>query len=211
MSDLDRRDALKLIGLIAAAPTFSVACSSDPPTDAVGTEPTSARTQPRPDTYEFGFFTDHELESVRALVDWIIPADDRSGSATDAGVPAFIDSILTDDSLENRDEQQRAFRGGLAWIDYACLDRFDAPFPECSEEEQRALIEAVAWPDAADPEMEPGVTFFNSLRNLTATGFFTSKMGMEDLQYRGNQYVAEWTGCPDEVHEHIGLNAAAEA
>jgi hypothetical protein len=205
MSTLDRRDALKLIGLMAAAPTFSVSCSTERSGEPTpGAEPAS--TAPDPNSYTFQLFTDHELETVRVLVDWIIPADERSGSATDAGVPAFIDFILTDEKLDDRTEQQTAFRGGLAWIDYECLDRFNRPFVECTDKQQEALIEAIAWPEAAAPDMKPGVTFFNSLRNLTASGFFTSKMGMEDLKYRGNRYVAEWTGCPDEVHEHVGLS-----
>ncbi len=206
MSTLDRRNALKLLGLMAAAPTFAVSCSPDDrESPTPGAE--SAATHPRPEDYERQFLTDHEFDTVRVLVDWIIPADDRSGSATDAGVPEFIDFILTDEQLPDRQAQQTAFRGGLAWVDYECLDRFGSPFVECSEEQQQTLIEAVAWPEEAEPGMEPGVTFFNSLRDLTASGFFSSKMGMEDLQYRGNRHVSEWTGCPDEVHAHVGLSA----
>lgn len=204
MSTLNRRDALKLIGLMAAAPTFSVACSTDD-VERTRQGAEAPPTQPRPDTYERQFLTDHEYETVRALVDWIIPEDDRSGSATDAGVPEFIDFILTDEKLDDRKEQQTAFRGGLAWVDYECIERFDQSFVECTSAEQQELLDAIAWPENAEPAMRPGVEFFNSLRDLTASGFFTSKMGMNDLQYRGNRYVAEWTGCPNEVHEHIGL------
>ncbi|WP_103020279.1 gluconate 2-dehydrogenase subunit 3 family protein [Salinibacter altiplanensis] len=207
MSDLSRRDALKLLGLMAAAPTFSVACSSEEVQRAREQQSQSAPTQPEPQDYDRRLFTDHEHETVCVLVDWIIPADDRSGSATDAGVPAFIDFILTDEALPDRDEQQAAFRGGLAWVDYTCLDRHDAPFIECTEAQQQALLDDIAWPEAAGPTMRPGVEFFNSLRDLTASGFFSSEMGMEDLQYQGNQFVAEWTGCPDRVIQHIGLDA----
>ena len=209
MSDLDRRDALKLLGLMAAAPTFSVACSSEDVQQARNRQPQSATTQPNPQEYDRQLFTDHEFETVRVLADWIIPADDRSGSASDAGVPSFIDFILTDEKLSDREEQQTAFRGGLAWIDYECIDRHGAPFVECNEKQQQALLDDIAWPEAADDAMRPGVRFFNSLRDLTASGFFSSKMGMEDLQYQGNRYVAEWTGCPDEVLEHAGLEAAS--
>lgn len=205
MSQIERRDALKLIGLMAAAPTFAVSCTSEDVERASG--PESASTAPDPEGYERQLFTKHEYETVRVLVDWIIPADERSGSATDAGVPEFIDFILTDEKLRNRDEAQKAFRGGLAWLEYECLERFNVPFVECSEKEQQTVIEAVAWPEQAKPQMKPGVTFFNSLRDLTASGFFSSKMGVEDLQYRGNQYVEEWTGCPEEVLQHIGLQA----
>lgn len=202
---MQRRDALKLIGLMAAAPTFAVSCSTENGERSRG--PESASTAPDPATYTRQLFTNHEFETVRALVDWIIPADERSGSATDAGVPEFIDFILTDEKLRDREEAQTSFRGGLAWFDYECLERFDGPFVECNEQQQREIIEAVAWPEQAEPRMEPGVTFFNSLRDFTASGFFSSKMGVEDLQYMGNQYVEEWTGCPDEVHERIGLQA----
>lgn len=206
MSTLNRRDALKLLGIMAAAPTFSVSCTSENVQEA-RQQTDSVPTRPQPDTYDRQFLTDHEHQTVRVLVDWIIPADDRSGSATDAGVPAFIDFILTDEKLENRQEQQTAFRGGLAWIDYECIDRFNAPFVECSETQQQELLDAIAWPEAADPSMQPGVTFFNSLRDLTASGFFSSKMGMEDLEYQGNRVVTEWTGCPDEVLSHVGVSA----
>jgi hypothetical protein len=209
MSDLDRRDALKLLGLMAAAPTFSVACSSEDVQQARNQQPQSAATQPNPQEYDLQLFTDHEFETVQVLADWIIPADDRSGSATDAGVPAFIDFILTDEKLNDREEQQTAFRGGLAWVDYECIDRHGAPFVECNEKQQQALLDDIAWPETADDAMQPGVEFFNSLRDLTASGFFSSKIGMDDLQYQGNQYVAEWTGCPDEVLDHIGLDPAS--
>lgn len=207
MSTLNRRDALKLIGLMAAAPAFSVACSTEEAEEIPDVETGSGTTAPNPDTYERQLLSDHEYETVRMLVDWIIPADERSGSATDAGVPEFIDFTLTDEKLGNRDEAQRAFRGGLAWIDYECLERFDRPFVECSEKQQRTLIEAIAWPEAAEPAMQPGVEFFNTLRDLTASGFFSSKMGVEDLKYQGNKFVTEWTGCPDEVLEHVGVSA----
>jgi hypothetical protein len=209
MSDLHRRDALKLLGLMAAAPTFSVACSSEDVQQARNQQPQSAATQPNPQEYDLRLFTDHEFETVQVLADWIIPADDRSGSATDAGVPSFIDFILTDERLSDREEQQTAFRGGLAWIDYECIDRHGAPFIECNEKQQQALLDDIAWPEAADDAMQPGVNFFNSLRDLTASGFFSSKMGMDDLQYQGNQFVSEWTGCPDEVLEHVGVDAAS--
>jgi len=208
MSDLNRRDALKLLGLMAAAPTFSVACSSEEVQRAREQQAQQAPTRPEPQNYELQLFTDHEFETVRTLTDWIIPADDRSGSATDAGVPTFIDFILTDEQLPDREEQQTAFRGGLAWIDYTCLDRHDAPFVECTEAQQQALLDDIAWPEVADAAMQPGVEFFNSLRDLTASGFFSSKMGVQDLQYQGNQFVAEWTGCPDEVLRDIGLEEA---
>ncbi len=211
MPNMERRDALKLIGLMAAAPTFAFSCtpSEDSGYSEQLDERTEAQQRPGPD-YERQFFTDHEYETVRTLVDYVIPADDRSGSATDARVPEFMDSVMVDELLwteTEREERKTAMRGGLAWLDYQCLERYDNPFIDCTDSERRELLDLIAWPEQAPSDMQAGVEFFNSFRDLTASGFFSSKMGVEDLQYIGNTAVESWTGCPDEVHEHVGLEA----
>jgi len=203
---MERRDALKLMALMAAAPTFSFACTGDEASsDAAPDSGLSGATKPGPE-YAKQFFTDHEMRTVRLLADWVIPADERSGSATDARVPAFIDHVMADELMGDPEPRQTSMRGGLAWVDYQCLQRFDALFADCSKAQQQALLDDIAWPDAAPDGMEPGVEFFNSFRNLVATGFFSSKMGVEDLGYIGNAYVQEWTGCPDDVLDHLGVN-----
>jgi len=152
------------------------------------------------EAYQPQFFTAHEWETVRVLVDMIIPADERSGSATDAGVPEFMDFIMID-----MPERQEAMRKGLAWLDAHCRLRHGKDFLSASDAERRAVLDEIAWPRRARPEVAEGVAFFNSFRDLTATGFFTSKMGMEDLRYMGNTYVAEWTGCPPEALAKLGV------
>jgi gluconate 2-dehydrogenase gamma chain len=147
------------------------------------------------------FFTVHEYATVRVLVDMIIPKDERSGSATDAGVPEFMDFIMIDQPLN-----QVAMRGGLAWLDRECLRRFDKTFVDSTGAECSAVLDDIAWPHKARPEFSHGVAFFNAFRDLTASGFFTTRMGMiEDLQYMGNRYVAEWTGCPPEALAKLGV------
>lgn len=147
------------------------------------------------------FFTPHEWATVRVLVDIIIPKDERSGSATDAGVPEFIDFIVMDQEL-----RQTAMRGGLAWLDRECQGRFDKTFLDCTGQERTAVLDDIAWPLRARPELSHGVIFFSSFRDLTATGFWTSRMGLDDLQYIGNTYVPEWTGCPDECLTRLGVS-----
>lgn len=146
------------------------------------------------------FFTRHEYATVNVLVDLIIPKDERSGSATDAGVPAFMDFMMID-----QPGRQTAMRGGLAWLDHECVRRFDKTFVACTNAERNQVLDDIAWPQKARPEMSQGAAFFSSFRDLTASGFFTTKMGFTDLQYMGNRYVPEWTGCPDEVLKKIGL------
>ena len=148
------------------------------------------------------FFTAHEYATVMLLVDLIIPKDERSGSATDAGVPQFMDFMMIDQPA-----RQTAMRGGLAWLDRECLSRFDKNFLSCAPAQRTQVLDDIAWPGKAKPEMRHGVAFFNSFRDLTASGFFTTKMGFDDLQYLGNRYVAEWTGCPTEVLKRLGINS----
>src|SRR5688572_27835339 len=146
------------------------------------------------------FFTAHEYATVRLLVDLIIPKDERSGSATDAGVPEFMDFMMVDQPA-----RQTAMRGGLAWIDRECLRRYDKPFTACAAGERTAVLDDIAWPQRARPEHSHGTAFFTSFRDLTASGFWTTRMGIDDLQYLGNVGVAEWKGCPEEVVKRLGL------
>jgi gluconate 2-dehydrogenase gamma chain len=146
------------------------------------------------------FFTEHEMKTIAILADIIIPADAHSGSATDAGVPDFIEFIVKD-----MPHLQTPMRGGLRWLDYQCLQRYGKDFASCSQAEQMEMVDEIAWPNKAKPEMEPGVAFFNLMRNLTATGFFTSEMGIKDLGYVGNR-PNFWDGVPDDVLKQFGLS-----
>lgn len=150
--------------------------------------------------FQAEFFTAHEYQTVRVLVDLILPRDARSGSATDAGVPEFMDFMMID-----RPDGQTRMRGGLAWLDAECRERFGAGFIACSDEQRRELLNLIAWPDRAPAELSHGVAFFNMFRDLTSSGFWSSRMGVEDLRYIGNTYVAEWHGCPVEQLRKIGL------
>jgi len=138
-----------------------------------------------------GFFTPTELQTVRVLSDLIVPRDDHSGSATDAGVPEFLDFVLTE-----WPEHQTPIRGGLAWLDRESMRRAGKPFREISGPEQTALLDEIAYPARARPGMKAGVEFFNHFRDLVLSGFYSSKEGVKDLGYMGNTFVAEWKGCP---------------
>jgi gluconate 2-dehydrogenase gamma chain len=151
------------------------------------------------------FFTPHEWDTVRVLVDLIIPRDERSGSATDAGVPEFMDFIMQDQPV-----RQTAMRGGLAWLDLECQKRHDKTFLACTAAERSSVLDDIAWPQRAKAELSHGVAFFNSFRDLTAAGFWTSRMGIEDLQYMGNRSVPRWNGCPEEALKKLGVSYPTE-
>lgn len=201
---MDRRESIKTLALVPLATALGwstpVQAERRAVNDMKGLGPDPAQAGGTPYEYENvpKFFTDHEFETVGVLSDWVIPADDRSGSATDANVPAFIDFMMIDQPW-----RQTAIRGGLAWMDGETNARFDAPFVDCSEAQQQELLDVIAYPESAPEEMRHGVQFFNHFRDLVASGFWTTQMGIEDLGYVGNQFVQEWTGCPDEVQQAI--------
>ncbi|MFI5153377.1 MAG: gluconate 2-dehydrogenase subunit 3 family protein [Chitinophagales bacterium] len=145
------------------------------------------------------FFTPEEMATIAILADIIIPKDEVSGSATDAKVPEFIEFIVKD-----MPEHQTPMRGGLRWLDMQCLKRFEKAFKDCSQRQQMEIVDAMAWPKKAKPEMAQGVSFFNLMRNLTATGFYTTEMGIKDVGYIGNQ-PNNWNGVPEDVLKKYNL------
>ena len=145
------------------------------------------------------FFTTHEMATITVLADIIIPKDEVSGSASEAGVPAFIEFIVKD-----MPQHQTPIRGGLKWLDLECFERYQKAFKDCDVKQQLEMVDAIAYPEKAKPEMKQGVAFFNLMRNLTATGFYTSEMGVKDIGYAGNQ-PNQWTGVPDDVLKQYNL------
>lgn len=145
------------------------------------------------------FFTAEEMATITILGDIIIPRDDVSGSASDAKVPDFIEFIVKDVP-----EHQTPLRGGLRWLDMQCLNRFGKPFKDCTRPQQLQVVDDIAYPKKAKPEMAQGVAFFTLMRNLTATGFYTSEIGVKDIGYIGNVPTV-WKGVPDDVLKQYGL------
>jgi len=198
MTEINRRAMLQLLG---SAPVVAGLTWTDAEAAQAAQAAKSTQAARRAGTaYKPKFFNAHEWATINVLVDIIIPKDERSGSATEAGVPVFMDFLLDD-----QPNRQTAMRGGLAWIDLECQDRYDKRFLECTADERTAVLDDIAWPQKAKPEFAHGVAFFNSFRDLTASGFWSSKMGVEDLQYKGNVMVAEWKGCPPDALKKLGL------
>jgi hypothetical protein len=145
------------------------------------------------------FFTANEMATITILGDIIIPKDAVSGSASDAKVPDFIEFIVKD-----MPEHQVPMRGGLRWLDMQCLKRYEKGFKDCSHTQQMEMVDEIAWPKKAKPGMHQGVNFFNLMRNLTATGFYTSEIGGKDVGYMGN-VPNQWNGVPDDVLKQYNM------
>jgi gluconate 2-dehydrogenase gamma chain len=206
---MDRRKSLKVFALTAFSGGVLVeACKSSDKKktlEDVKTGKLNFDRQPEEQTIHEKnlatiFFTEHEMATITVLADIIIPKDDVSGSATDAEVPAFIEYIVKD-----KPENQTPMRGGLRWLDMQSMRMFGKSFVDASAQEQIKLVDEIAYPEKAKPEFQQGVSFFNRMRNLTATGFYTTEMGVKDVGYLGNT-PNQWNGVPDDVLKQYGLS-----
>jgi gluconate 2-dehydrogenase gamma chain len=204
---MNRRESLKALG-IGTLSASALLAGCKPATENKGSQgDTLVETTGRED-FEIArdkalsqetFFDAHETATITLLADVIIPKDQHSGSASDAKVADFIEFIVKDEP-----EHQLPMRGGLKWLDVESLNRFDKDFINCSVQQQKAILDDIAYPMQAKPKMQPGVAFFNKMRDLTAIGFFTSKIGIADLGYKGNT-PGKWEGVPLDVLKQYGL------
>jgi len=206
---MKRRESIKLIitGAVAAPAVITGCHTGDKKADATAEPVFSLDRNPAEIENEkrilaMGkFFTDHEMATLSILADIIIPADEVSGSATEAKVPEFIEFIVKD-----MPAHQTPLRGGLRWLDVHCMNRFEKPFKDCTHNQQLEVIDEIAYPERKiKPGMEQGVAFFSKLRDLVATGFYTSPIGVKDIGYLGNT-PTQWNGVPDDVLKQYGLS-----
>jgi gluconate 2-dehydrogenase subunit 3-like protein len=188
---VSRRDIFQILGAVPAV--AAVEAHSHMHT---GQEEPTAPKGP----YKRQTFDDHQWETVKVLCDLIIPADERSVSASQAGVPEFMDDWITfrTEQEGNMDLRAEIF-GGLMWLDHESNRLFEKTFVGASVDQQKQLLDRVAYPGKAAKDDSPWVAFFTRFRGLTVGGFFSSKQGVADLPYLGNRAVAEWKGCDPKV------------
>jgi len=207
---MDRRKSLKAIALgTLSTGVLLEGCGTDPKTDKKAELPKTAGNEFTIDRAKEElerdralmskkFFTEHEMATITILGDIIIPKDDVSGSASEAGVPAFIDFIVQD-----MPQHQTPVRGGLRWLDMESFKRFEKSFVDADEKQRIEIVDEIAYPKKAKPTMKQGVAFFSLMRNLVSTGFYTSEIGVKDLGYAGN-LPNKWNGVPDDVLKKYG-------
>jgi hypothetical protein len=174
------------------------------------TTPNQPATQQRPGEEGGGgarrkFFTARELRTAAVLADDIIPRDERSGSATDAGVLNYIDFHMS--VPETTEEARTAMHGGLRWIDTESQRRFGVRYHLARPEQRHQLLDDIAVPVAqAKPEMRHGAAWFSNFRSQVGAGFFSSAMGWKDLQYKGNVFNPSWNGCPQPALDKLQVS-----
>ncbi|SEM64019.1 Gluconate 2-dehydrogenase subunit 3 [bacterium A37T11] len=207
---MNRRETLKALGL-AAAGTGLLISSCGPETKTNADKGATVKVPEKlPGVQDFEqernnklnaehFFNEHEMATITVLADIIIPKDAVSGSASEAGVPAFIEFIVKD-----MPDHQIPMRGGLKWLDVQAFKSYGKAFADCSEKDQIALVDQIAYPAQAKPGMQQGVSFFSRMRELTLSGFYTSEIGVKDIGYVGN-LPGIWDGVPKDVLDQYGF------
>ena len=198
MSEINRRQMLSALG---AAPVVAFTWT-ELEARVAGERAQQARAEAAAagQPYAPKFFTAAEFATLTVLADLILPRDARSGSASEAGTLEFIDFIVGE-----QPNRQVPMRGGLAWLNAECQQRFEKTFLDAADAERRQVLDDIAWPAKARPEVSHGVAFFNTLRDLVASGFWSSRMGMNDIGYMGNR-VSAWDGAPAAVLQKLGVS-----
>ena len=195
---LERRNFLKLATTVPAAAVISGASLASGVARAMApqSEDESRVTREHPKV-----LSPHEWLTIRALANWILPADDSAPGAIQARVPEFVDDWLSWKRGDLLDE----IRGGLTWLDLECNRSFAADFVDCPAAQQKQILDRIAYPEKSAANDAGAVAFFNHLRDLVVSGFFTSSTGIRDLPYLGNEPQSEWNGCPRAVKVKLGL------
>jgi gluconate 2-dehydrogenase gamma chain len=201
VSDLTRRELVTLLSVTAAAAACGQPRGSKSGESGRQADSTAALMQAPQ------FFTPHEFATVTMLADLIIPADERSGGASEAGAPAYIDFALRE--VED-DAMRLTMRVGLAWLDAESGRRFGRTFVDAAPAQRTAILDDIAWPARTPPALANGAAFFSDLRDLVATAFWSSRTGVRDLQYQGNVAVPECPGCPDAALRKLGVSYQPE-
>lgn len=209
---LNRRDLLKVI---TAAPAAALIPLAPGLASELASAPLPGGAQESQAAYEPKFFNAHQYRTVAVLSDWIIPVDDRSGSATQAGVPEFMDDWLDAEKTSAPTRRHRRTEGAsmgtevlgsLTWMDMECNRLYSRDFVDCSAAQQKQILDRIAYPRKAAPDDANAAAAFSHVRDLAVAGFFSSKMGIEDLQYLGNKVVEQWNGCPQADLERLGVS-----
>ncbi len=208
---MNRRDSLKTLGLAVAGGALLLdGCGPATDSDKAGLQLKADKLPGVTDEehernlamLNERFFNEHEMATIAVLANIIIPSDSVSGNATDAGVPEFIEFMVKDIPA-----YKIPLRGGLKWLDVKCSQRYGHAFVDCEQAQKIEIVDAIAYPDSVAPEMTQGAQFFSLMRNLTASGFYTSEIGVKDIGYAGNQ-PGYWDGVPEDILKEHGFESS---
>lgn len=217
---VNRRDALKTMAVAASLPIlgslamYEADAQAQPATASGPARPASLLSGPRGTASDPDLLRPKkdwkrkllasELVTLSALCDMIIPADAKSPSASAVGVPAYINEHVSAPYDGNARDLVR-IRGGVSWLNLESNKRFSKGFAKLSMAEKSQICDDICFVPKAKPEFVQGARFFDLVRDLSSTAFYTTDEGMKDLGYVGNVALPKWDPPPASVLKHLGL------
>lgn len=207
---MDRRKSLQTLILGGAAATAGVAfnsCKTETIDEAVveSSEKFFGRTPKELERIEKlnaeQLFNEHEMKTIAALSVVILPPKEPHGGPIEAGVPELIEFMGKDVPT-----MAPTLLGGLMWLDHKSNTEFGTEFKSATLEQKKQICDEICWHDTEKPldEQPLEIQFFYMMRGLTVTGYYTSKVGIADLGYKGNQPNV-WDGVPQDVLDQHGV------
>ncbi len=223
IGDVSRRDMLRTIALSVTVVAGQMKLEA-----AQHVHGRAQEEKKKSGTYKPKLFSEHEFQTLGRLAELIVPADSRSGSARDAGAPEFIDLLCS-----QNDELAATFTGGLSWLDAEMRQRYSATFVTARPEQQTAILDLLVEAGQLEQERKtkgetyeqsdhykdfrrygvhapsdlgPGIVFFDWVRTMTVDAFYTSEIGIKDIDFRGNGSVSKYE-VPKEVIDYAIKNS----
>ena len=182
MSEITRRDVLRRLGLTLMATGVLDRVSAQEVHHFALTAQAS-----NGGSYSPKALTDHEYRTLVQLTDFIIPVENGKPGAVAAGAAAWIDMLASENA-----QLKTIYTKGLAWIDEAMKKRSAKDFVSAATDQQTALLDLIAYRRNESPELAPGIQFFTMARRMTVDAFYTSEIGIADIDYRGNRPQASY-------------------
>jgi hypothetical protein len=182
MSEITRRDVLRRLGLTLMATGVLDRVSAQEVHHLALTAQASNGGAYRPKA-----LTDHEYQTLVRLTDFIIPVENGKPGAVAAGAAAWIDMLASENA-----QLKSIYTKGLAWVDEAMKTRGAKDFLSGATDQQTALLDLIAYRRNESPELDPGIQFFTMARRMTVDAFYTSEIGIADIDYRGNHPQASY-------------------
>ena len=180
MSDSSRREVLQGIALSLLAGALPLEAAQHVHGMAAAEKAASGPYKPKA-------FTPHEFATLQKLADYIIPADETSPGAVEAGAPDFIDLLASQNP-----ELLAIYTGGMGWLDRHMEAHHGKDFLSSAPQQQVAVLDVIAYRKNDSPETGPGIRFFDWARKMVVDAYYTSPIGVKEVGFLGNGAMAKF-------------------
>jgi len=206
MKRMSRREAIKWVAAATASMSLlrGKGFAAAPAASGYGTDPKLMEVYKPGDLWPLTL-TPQQHRTVAALCDVILPADDKSPSASQLNVPDFIDEWISAPYPPQREDKKQVLEG-IEWLEKESGKRFKRGFVDLNEDQKQRICDDICFETKAKTGFKRAAKFFNKFRGLTMGAFYTTQEGMKDIQYVGNVPLTKFEGPPPEVLAYLKLD-----